>query len=273
MTHKELALTFGCSATTIARRLRNFGLRTKPWSERRHSEESKRKLSHTRVSTGIAVGEKNPNFGKKDRPWLEGDRHPFRVWHKENPDFGKLQRGEANPVHKVRHFYKDPKYLRRITRGIRAHVDQKRGSTYEEVYGLEKALSYKSKLRAVSPGRLAKMAYRETTPERLIRESLERIGVSFEAQAPLGPYTVDFLVPSLDLVIQADGDFWHANPQVYADKALSPRQRKQRRLDASCNSFLANRGYHVLRIWERDLKRDATLCAQAVEKLLEKQHG
>lgn len=94
----------------------------------------------------------------------------------------------------MKHLYDDPEYVARITSGIRAHVDQRRGSTYEEVYGVEKAEEYKQKLRETSPARLAQFQRKETEPERLVREMLEGLGVTFQQEAPLGYYTVDFLL-------------------------------------------------------------------------------
>jgi len=40
------------------------------WLGRKHSEDSKNKMSATRIENGIAVGEKNPMFGKA--PWNKG---------------------------------------------------------------------------------------------------------------------------------------------------------------------------------------------------------
>jgi len=268
ITHKQLAPLFGCGVTTVTRDLRRFGLHTRPWSERKHSTDTRRKISQTRIKRGVAQGDRNPNSGEKVRPWLEGDKNPLHQWHQKHPDFGERQRGKANPVHKVRHLYEDPQYVARITKGIRAHVDLRRGSTYEEVYGEEKAAQYKQKLRDASPARLKKFKRKETNPERIVREMLESTGVLFQQEAPLGFYTVDFLLPDFRLVIQADGDYWHANPKTYPNP--TPSQRKRRRLDASCDSFLNNRNYRVLRFWETRLKTDVEGCEK---QLLEILHG
>jgi very-short-patch-repair endonuclease len=207
---------------------------------------------------GLYIGEKNPNFGVKSRPWLEGDNSPLRQWHKENPDFGARQRGDANPVHKAKHLYENPEYVEKITRGIREHAEQKRGSSYEEVYGEDKAAEYKQKLRDASPERLAKSGRKETKPERIIREILEKLEIPFQQEAPIGPYTVDFFLQQYNIVIQADGDYWHANPSIY--KELSRIQKTRRRIDASCDSFLGARGYRVLRFWESDLISNPEKC-------------
>lgn len=262
VTQNELKDIFRCGGSTIVRELKRHGLRTRPWTERSHKESSKSKIGL--AMRGRLVGEGNPNFGDKDRPWLEGDANPLRRWHQENPDFGDRQRGENNPIHQVRHLYEDPEYVARISRGLREHAEERRGSTYEEVYGEEKATEYKEKLRLASPARLSKFTRRETQPERIVREILESEGVTFEAEFPIGPYTVDFLVGST--VIQADGDYWHGNPALYDDSKLNDTQRRRRRLDASCDSFLTRRGYSVLRLWEQDLLSFPEKCRLTIMK-------
>lgn len=220
------------------------------------------RISSTRITKGIGVGSQNPNYGTKERPWLEGDRHPLRRWHRDNPDFGKNQRGEANPIHKVRHLYSDSEYVDRITSGLIAHANQKRGASYEEVYGAEKAKSYRQKLRDASPSRLSKFSRRETAPERIVREILIELGSSFQTQVPIGFYTVDFLVG--DLVIQADGDYWHANPLKYPEPSIG--QLNRRRLDSSCDGLLRSRGYRVLRLWESDLNERPDVCLARIKE-------
>lgn len=37
-------------------------------------------------------------------------------------------------------------------------------------------------------------------------------GLEPEKEYPIGPYYVDFCFPENKLVIEADGDWWHANP-------------------------------------------------------------
>lgn len=226
------------------------------------------RISATRIATGVARGANNPNFGAKSRPWLEGDDAPLRQWHREHPEFGEQQRGDANPVHKVKHLYQDADYVAKITTGLRAHVDRRRGATYEAVYGPEKAEAYKQKLRDASPGRLAKFQRKETGPERMVRGMLEGLGLTFQQEVPLGHYTVDFWLPDQLLVIQADGDYWHANPAGYPMPTAA--QKDRRRLDASCDSFLHNLGYRVLRFWERDLKSNPENCLRVLQEAL---HG
>jgi very-short-patch-repair endonuclease len=52
----------------------------------------------------------------------------------------------------------------------------------------------------------------ESTPERLIREALDRLGVTYKQEFKIGRrYSLDFLLPDLGVALEADGDYWHAN--------------------------------------------------------------
>ncbi len=236
----QLAKIFGCGHTTIVRRLKEYGLTTQYSVTGKHSQETKHAMS-------IAQS------GKK------------------KPTMSERQRGENNPIHKVKYLYEDPEYVAKITRGIREHVKNKKGKTYEEVYGKEKAEEYKEKLRKASPARLAKFKRKETKPEKIVRELLEHANIRHIPQAPLGYYTVDFLIQDRKVVIQTDGDYWHANPKEYGSgkglKPLSKRQKTQQRLDASCNSYLRNQGYTVIRLWEYDLYNSLQECNDTIHSI------
>jgi very-short-patch-repair endonuclease len=253
VTLKQLCERFRCGTSTLSREMKRHGLSTKLRAERTVSASTRSKHSE---AGKLRVGALNPNYGKKPRPWLEGENHPLRKWHTDHPEFAEKQRGSNNPIHKVRHLYADPSYVAQLTRGIRAHVEHKTGKTYEEVYGEEAALKYKEKLRAASPARMAKSFRRPTAPELAMREMLTQSGEAFLEQHPIGYYTVDFFVPGKSLVIQVDGDYWHGNPLKYPAGFLSARQNNQVRLDRSCDRYCIGRGFLVCRVWENDINCD-----------------
>ncbi len=263
ITVAAMALLFECGATTLSKALKKFGLRTKHWGERKHTEETKRKFS-ARMQALDMTGANNPNFGIRARPWLEGENHPFRKWHQQNPGFGERQKGAANPVHTVQHLYTDPTYVMHITRGLRAHTQEKTGKSYEEVYGEEKAGTYREKLRLASPERLRKTRRKETGIERIVANLLLEMGLQHQREVGFGPWTVDFVLPDLQLVIQADGDYWHAHPDSFPTEKLTKQQRDRRRLDKACDSYFTNRGYGVLRFWERDIHKNLMMCKERI---------
>jgi very-short-patch-repair endonuclease len=90
--------------------------------------------------------------------------------------------------------------------------------------------------------------------ERATYAILDAIGMAYEPQYLVGGrFCVDAFVPSLSLVIQFDGDYWHGHPDKFP--ILDERQRKRRRLDASQDAYMTSCGYQVIRIWETDIKK------------------
>lgn len=87
----------------------------------------------------------------------------------------------------------------------------------------------------------------------------------------------DYLIPSLNLVLFADGCYWHGCPQhgrVPEDnrKYWEAKFDRNKRRDRQVTRRLRHEGYVVLRLWDHDLKGTA---ASAVRKLKRKvtQHG
>ena len=54
-------------------------------------------------------------------------------------------------------------------------------------------------------------------------------------------YQCDILVPSMNLVIECDGDYWHKYPIG-------------REIDNIRTSELLDKGFKVLRLWEREIR-------------------
>ena len=74
----------------------------------------------------------------------------------------------------------------------------------------------------------------------------------------------DFLFPNQKLVIFVDGCYWHGCPrhvrfpQTRADYWRDKIDRNRRR-DNRIRRQLRREGYHVMRVWEHDLKSDIWL--------------
>jgi very-short-patch-repair endonuclease len=84
---------------------------------------------------------------------------------------------------------------------------------------------------------------------------LDEIGVPYERQHTIaGKFCVDAFVPSVGLVVQFDGDYWHGNPTRFP--VPDTRQRKRMHLDKSQDAYLSKCGYRVVRVWESDVQAD-----------------
>jgi very-short-patch-repair endonuclease len=90
--------------------------------------------------------------------------------------------------------------------------------------------------------------------ERTAYAMLDEIGIAYNPQYLIGDkFCVDAFVPSCNTVIQFDGDYWHGNPTKFV--TLDHRQSRRVALDRSQDAYMKACGYHVLRIWESEIKR------------------
>lgn len=97
--------------------------------------------------------------------------------------------------------------------------------------------------------------------EVLVEGWLSASGVAFESQVVVDFYVVDFKIGRK--IVECHGDYWHANPEVYADPVRwHQAQRANVRRDKSKMTFLTNRKYEVLVLWERDLYKKPLQCRE-----------
>ena len=95
---------------------------------------------------------------------------------------------------------------------------------------------------------------RESSVHLAMRAALSSLGVNFIEEYPAKFYSIDFALPDAKLALEADGDFFHTNPLVYANGPQCAIQRRTARNDASKNSYLRQQGWIVLRYWESEIK-------------------
>jgi very-short-patch-repair endonuclease len=66
----------------------------------------------------------------------------------------------------------------------------------------------------------------------------------------------DFYLKDYNLLIEADGDYWHANPNKYQDATLLTEiQKTNIENDKFKNELAKSNGYNLLRFWETDIKK------------------
>ncbi len=167
------------------------------------------------------------------------------------------------------------------------------GKTFEEQFGEEKAKKIKEKLRKNHKGMFGRHHSEETknklsiahkgikhTEEAIekikkarlnqifpikdssieikIQNFLKQLGIEFFTHFYIKEiehkYRCDIFIPSMKLVIEADGDYWHANPKIYSEEILNERQRWKRSLDELRTKELIKKGFKVLRLWEFKIK-------------------
>jgi len=109
--------------------------------------------------------------------------------------------------------------------------------------------------RALLEQRARIMRHAPTLSEQLLWSAIrgQRLGVSFRRQQVIDQFIVDFLAQEIALVVEVDGDAYHAT-RIRADAA---RERK-----------LVRAGYTVLLIPASVVERDFELAVQLVREAI-----
>lgn len=105
---------------------------------------------------------------------------------------------------------------------------------------------------------------KRTSIELIVDDWLKEFGVQFQAQVSMGRWILDFYIPSLNVAIECDGDYWHCNPYRYDRSLANVVQRNNMDRDERKDVFLRNNGIRVVRLWERDIR-----TGQSKQELIE----
>lgn len=95
----------------------------------------------------------------------------------------------------------------------------------------------------------------QTKPEKQTCDILDSLGVIYTTEFSFGNFYYDIHILGTQLLIEVQGDYWHANPEIYIDKTcLNKTQKSNVRRDHFKRRFAHDGGFYVLYIWENDLK-------------------
>lgn len=92
--------------------------------------------------------------------------------------------------------------------------------------------------------------------ERKIKDKLKNEGVSYMEQYPLGRYSYDFYIPQYNLLIEADGVFFH--PLTKSECKYKWQEKNVERATRK-NILAKNMGYNLIRIREDAIPDNITL--------------
>jgi len=117
----------------------------------------------------------------------------------------------------------------------------------------------------------------DTKPERQIKEELIKRGyvegINFVHQYKfMDKFMCDFCFPNKKVIVEVDGDFWHANPKRYPERSkMHKHQIKGINRDKSKNAYIGkvdNGSWKLIRLWESDIKRNVSECVDKIEQSL-----
>lgn len=98
--------------------------------------------------------------------------------------------------------------------------------------------------------------FKSSELERLLAAAYTQAGLTFEEQVPLwDAWQVDFVFRDAQLIVEADGEYWHTLPKRMAsDRALDKEAEKQ--------------GWAVLRLSEKQIREQIDECVRRTKEVV-----
>lgn len=101
-------------------------------------------------------------------------------------------------------------------------------------------------IKQMSDGKIKK-----TKIEIKIEQFLIEQNINYKYSFILNKRQYDFIIKDHNLLIEADGDYWHGNPSKY--KELSDRQILKQKDDRIKDRIAKENGFEIIRFWESDI--------------------
>ena len=83
-------------------------------------------------------------------------------------------------------------------------------------------------------------------------------------------FACDFVFPFQKIIVECDGDYFHANPKIYPVEKLHPKQERNLKRDRAKTAYIKkidNGTWTLLRFWGSDIKKDVSKCVDKIEKV------
>jgi very-short-patch-repair endonuclease/predicted transcriptional regulator len=151
------------------------------------------------------------------------------------------------------------------------------GITWDKLLGKEKSDKRKSvygaRFRELTIKRIQnnEFPFFDTAIEKIMAKELVSLGIPFVKQFNIdNKFVCDFAIPILKIIIECDGDYWHANPKMYSKDNLTYDQKKKIQRDISKDKCLEENGWLVLRFFESDINEDLNKCIFKIKETIKK---
>lgn len=142
-----------------------------------------------------------------------------------------------------------------------------RRSWYAEVYSQQeewKEMSRQRILKQLQDGCFDT----ETTPQKIVNAILDELSVKYGREKSFEYYAVDNYLFDYDLIIEVQGDYWHANPLRHTASLTEAQYRRINRDKAKHSYFQNQYDIEILYLWEYDLIHRRDLCVELIKKYI-----
>ena len=114
---------------------------------------------------------------------------------------------------------------------------------------------------------------KKTGIEIIIEDFLKEENINYKYSFILKKRQYDFLLNDYNIIIEADGDFWHGNQTIDKFKILSERQILKQKDDRIKDILAKENDYDIIRFWENDIHNNFEDIKNKIRELIcKKQH-
>lgn len=141
--------------------------------------------------------------------------------------------------------------------GRKVEEETKQKMRENKLKRLDHGISNQCRKKQIEQRKYQVMPFKDSSIEIKIQNFLTQLGIEFYPHQYIKEiehaYQCDVFIPSMNLIIECDGDYWHGNPLKYI--SLSREQYEQQLEDITRTKELEEAGYKVLRLWETDINK------------------
>lgn len=102
----------------------------------------------------------------------------------------------------------------------------------------------------------------DTSIELKIKEVLDLLNIKYEKQYLFkNSISCDFAIPSLKLIIECDGCYWHSCPK-HNPKANITNDKER-------DKYTSWYGWKTLRLWEHDINNNINNCLERIQDAMQ----
>ena len=123
---------------------------------------------------------------------------------------------------------------------------------------------------------MGKIKSQNTKPELILKKALWNLGYRYRKNLKKLPGSPDIVYQKHKLIIFVDGDFWHGynwsekKTKIKTNREFwIPKIERNILRDKQNNQLLKDAGWHVIRFWENELKKDFDGCVNMIISYLQ----
>ena len=112
-----------------------------------------------------------------------------------------------------------------------------------------------------------KMDKNPTGPEKMMEKILKQLKIDYRPQEIIHGKIFDYYIPSVNLLIEVDGDYYHAFEKEYSE--MNEMQKRSKRNDSNKDIIAKGLGYDIIRFWEHDIMKNPDYVKEELLKKME----